>query len=78
MNMVFLQYLHLDNYFSLLYINEMPNALKSSPWLFADDTSVILQHSDLMPLQNLLNIEIARHYEWCSVNQLTINTSKMQ
>jgi len=48
----------------------MPNALKSLPQLFADDTCILLHHLDLASLQNLLNLEIAQLYEWLKLRTI--------
>ena len=60
----------------LLYVNDMPNAIQSTPRLFADDTCICVNHRKLSNLQNLLNTELDALSEWCADNQLTINPTK--
>ena len=44
--------------------------------LFADDTTVLLSHSNADILANLLNIELETIYVWLECNNLKINFDK--
>ena len=60
----------------LLYVNDLPNAVQSVPRLFADDTCLMLSHSNPLTLQEKLNQEVSLMRNWCNSNKLTINTEK--
>jgi len=46
----------------LLYINDIPNSIQNVPRLFADDTCLILSHSNLLSKQANLNREVSNIY----------------
>jgi len=50
----------LDPLLFLLYVNDMSNALQCTPRLFADDTSILLNQSNLATLQDNLNEEVTK------------------
>ena len=60
----------------LLYVNDLSNAFQSIPRLFADDTCLLLTHSNPLTLQEKLNQEVSLLCNWCNSNKLTINTEK--
>ena len=61
----------------LIYINNLANASeKLFAILFADDTSVFMEHTNLDELSDLLNIELAKLSIWLASNKLTLNTDK--
>ena len=60
----------------LVYFNDMCNATQSLPRLFAGDACFICNHSNLVSLNNGLNVDIAEVVKWCSANKLTINPNK--
>ena len=62
----------------LLYVNDLPNSTKTIPRLFADDTCLTVNHSNLSNLQTELNLELIRLSECCKSTKLTINPSKSQ
>ena len=62
----------------LLYVNDLPNSTKTFPRLFADDTCLIVHHSNLSNLQTELNLELIRLSKWGKSNKITINPSKSQ
>ena len=62
--------------FFLLYINDLTNAVESTPQLFADDTCLLISAPNPLNLQNNITQELERLNIWCSVNKLTINLSK--
>ena len=60
----------------LLYVNDLPNAVQSTPRLFADDTCLLLSHSNPLTLQEKLNYELSLLFNRCKLKKLTINTEK--
>ena len=60
----------------LIYINDMPTAIETSPRLFADDTCLIINHEKVRTLQDKMNMELKKLHNWCNANKLTINPSK--
>ena len=62
--------------FFLLYINDLANAVESTPRLFADDTCLLILAPNPLNLQNKITQELERLNMWCSVNKLTTNLSK--
>ena len=60
----------------LIYINDIPNALFSNPRLFADDTCLVIQASNLLLLENSVNRELVNVYEWTKANKITVNPKK--
>ena len=59
-----------------MYVNDLNNAIKSMPRLFADDTCLLISATNPVILQNKITDELERLNTWCSVNKLTINLSK--
>ena len=62
----------------LLYINDLPNAIKQKalPVLFADDTSVLITSQNAYDLKNSLNISIHQLCNWFAANSLSLNFAK--
>ena len=61
----------------LLYINDLPNFSKDLKFfLFADDTNIYYESNDLKCLQNVMNKELEKLYEWLCINRLSLNISK--
>ena len=61
----------------LLFINDLPNCLtKSTPVLFADDTTVIKSGTDIKDLYRDMNYELENLEQWCKVNKLSLNAKK--
>ena len=60
----------------LIYINDLPLVSKFFIKLYADDTFLCHQHSDLKILEKEVNTELAKVYEWLASNRLTLNISK--
>ena len=61
----------------LIYINDLPNASKKLfSILFADDTSVFMEHTNLDHLSDMLNIELNKLSIWLASNKLTLNIDK--
>jgi len=61
----------------LLYINDLPNiSQKLKFYLFADDTNIFYQSSNLEDLQTILNRELKKLSLWLNANRLALNISK--
>ena len=52
-----------------IYIIVLPNiSNKLKFYLFADDTNIYLESDELVELENVMNKEIVKLYEWLSIN----------
>ena len=61
----------------LLYINDLPTVSKKLTfYLFADDTNIYFQSSDLMHLQKTINKELHKVRKWLESNRLALNIDK--
>ena len=61
----------------LLYINELPNVCKSTnPVLYADDTNLFINGTNLIDLQTTINSELAEISTWLKINELSLNVKK--
>ena len=61
----------------LLYINDLPNiSSKLKFYLFADDTNIFFECSDLEVLQRTVNKELKKLSLWLNANRLALNISK--
>ena len=60
----------------LIYINDLPNAINSTPHLFADDTCLILQQSFLSGLKKVCSDELIQLKDWSDANKILINPNK--
>ena len=60
----------------LIYINDLPNGLKTVPRFFADDTALIFSSDNLQNLQLLVHSELFNVADWMLMNSLTINPTK--
>eukprot|EP00732_Lithocolla_globosa_P005511 Lithocolla_globosa_v1_NODE_5747_length_1190_cov_17.937500.p1 type:complete len:325 gc:universal NODE_5747_length_1190_cov_17.937500:982-8(-) len=67
----------LGPFFFILYINDLPNALKhTTPTMFADDTTLQIFHTDILTLRDLCLEDLTSLSTWCKLNLLTLNASK--
>ena len=57
----------------LIYINDLPNAINSTPRLFADDTCLIRRQSSLSALEKVCSDELIQLKDWCDANKIQIN-----
>ena len=58
----------------LVYINDLGNlSNKWSTLLFADDTNVFAEGTNLTDLQNLVNDELPQLIDWLRANRLSLN-----
>ena len=60
----------------LIFINDLPNATNFYITLFADDTFLCAQNNDLKLLEEEVNIEIKKVFQWLVSNKLTLNILK--
>ena len=61
----------------LLYINDLPSSAKKLTfYLFADDTNIYFESSDLLHLQRTVNKELRKVRKWLESNRLTLNIDK--
>ena len=63
--------------FSILHINDLPACSNELEFiLFADDTSIFFEHSDLERLTSHLNDQLNNVSTWLKANKLSINVKK--
>ena len=60
----------------IISINDLPNATNLYIKLFADDTFLCAQNSDFDWLEDEVNSELQKVYEWLAANKLTLNIGK--
>ena len=66
----------LDFLIFLICINDLPNAINSTPRLFADDTCLILRQSSLSALEKACSDELIQLKDWCDANKIQFNPNK--
>ena len=57
----------------LIFINDIPHASELGTWLFADDTALVLATSNLVLLQEKMNIEVDKIQDWLLANTLSVH-----
>ena len=63
----------------LIYINDIVNSrIILSFVVFADDTTVYVQHDSIDGAIQIFNSELAKVAEWFDSNKLTLNVNKTQ
>ena len=60
----------------LLYINNLPTALQTTPRLFADDTALLISNSSFSKMESLAAPELSRVFGWMASNGLTLHPNK--
>ena len=60
----------------LLYVNHLPKIITSAPIIFADDTSILFVHSNLMELNENICTVFTTLKKWLRANQLSLNFNK--
>ena len=60
----------------LIYINDISNALNSTPRLFADNTCIIIHQSNQTALTEETNRELTNVHNWTRANKITVNPQK--
>ena len=62
----------------LIFINDLPNVSKFLQfYLFADDTNIYYESSDLFNIQKILNRELRKVWKWLEANRLALNIEKI-
>ena len=62
----------------LIYINDIPNSVKCTPRLFADDTCLLMGAPSVNTFENQLKDDLNNICNWISANNLTLNSQKLQ
>ena len=57
----------------LLYVNDMPQAVKCDLFLYADDTCLTFQHENVKEIEDQLNLNFSRLCDWFIDNKLSIH-----
>ena len=57
----------------LIYIYDMPQAVKCNLFLYADDGCFVCQHKDINEIEKQLNKEFESIYDWFFDNKLSIH-----
>ena len=57
----------------LLYVNDMPQAVKCDLFLYADDTCLTFQHENVKEIEDQLNFNFSRLCDWIIDNKLRIH-----
>ena len=61
----------------LIFINDLPNISKHLTfYLFADDTNIYYESSNLLHIQEIVNRELRRVRKWLEANRLALNIDK--
>ena len=61
------------------YINDLPNCLDESiPSIFADDTNISVNATNVDQISVKLNTEIQKIHTWLTANKLTLNATKTE
>ena len=62
----------------LLYINDLPSVSKKLTFfLFADDTNIYYESSDVVNIQKTVNKELRKVRKWLEANRLALNIEKI-
>jgi hypothetical protein len=64
--------------FSSIYINDLPKIINktSAPIIFADDTSILFAHSNVIDFNKNVHIAFVTFNKWFRANQLSLNFNK--
>ena len=65
-----------DQFFFLLYINDIKNCTTSKLVSFADDTTIYYSSPNQNELFQKVNEELIKLYDWLCANKLSLNISK--
>ena len=61
----------------LVYINDIANSSnKLSFWLFADDANIFYTSDDINCIESVMNCEMTKVLNYCSINKLSVNMKK--
>lgn len=62
----------------LVYINDLPNWLKHSPRMFADDTTITVTANNIKQIEKHSNLVPRNLSEWFLANRLSLNAKKTE
>ena len=63
----------------LVYINDLPNCLNNGlSSMYADDTNISFQSSNLSDLEEIMNTELSSLNTWLNANRLSLNITKTE
>ena len=71
-----LQGSNLGSFLFLIYINNIPNALNSTPRPFADDTCLVIHYANPNLLINNITSELPKVHIWTNANTITVYPKK--
>ena len=57
----------------LIYVNDIPQAVKYARFFYTDDTCVICQHKSINKIENQLNENFCNICDWFVDNKLSIH-----
>ena len=60
----------------IIFLNDIVTNLESTPYLYADDTTLIARASSTYETTNILNRDLAKIYNWALTWKVTFNASK--
>ena len=60
----------------LIYVNDMPQAVNSNLFLYADDSCLMCQHKEVEEIEKVLNNDFENICDWFVDNKLSINFSE--
>ena len=63
----------LDPLLFLLYVYDMPQAVKCDSFLYADDACLTFQHENVKEIEDQLNLNFSRLCDWFIDNKLSIH-----
>ena len=73
------KYISDNKHMFLLYINDLPLVSKKLTFfLFADDTNIYYESSDVLEIQKTVNKELKKVHKWLEANRLSLNIEKNQ
>ena len=56
----------------LIYVNDMPQAVKCDLFLYADDSCLVCQHKDINEIEKKLNVDFSSLCDWFVDNKVSI------
>ena len=60
----------------LIYVNDMPQAVNSDLFLYADDSCLMFQHKEVEATERVLNNDFENICDWFVDNELSIHFSE--
>ena len=57
----------------MIYVNDMPQAVKSNSLLYADDSCLMYRHKDIANIEKILNEDFENICDWFVDNKLSIH-----